>query len=209
MAVISGGRSPQIGFLVGPDAKRHGATAVAKLVEVDVLGAAVLGHKAHGGKQRYLVGGPFVAEGLRALDTDAQALDGLLKSRFTHAPTTPQPDGNEGYLSLDSCQDQIRPYTGVEWGMAKKDLVTLGPGIDGKHPYLRERPDGRMQTGILGPKLAEGQPITDALLLKHEEGPVFEVLHEHRSSQGPPQVATDAYRDGWDGIFGNKVVGEA
>lgn len=30
-----------------------------------------------------------------------------------------------------------------------------------------------------------------------------------RSTSGPAQVATKAYRDGWDGIFGSKTIGDA
>jgi hypothetical protein len=50
----------------------------------------------------------------------------------------------------------------------------------------------------------------DALFLKHEEGPVFEVIHEHQARKGPTKVASTAFRNGWEGVFGKKTaIGEA
>jgi hypothetical protein len=98
-------------------------------------------------------------------------------------------------------------------GKDKKDMLTMGPELeDGRYPYIRERPDGTMSTGLVGPPCADGQPMGDALFLKHDEGPVFEVVHEHhgaKKAKGPVKVTTDAYRSGWDGIFGSKTVGQA
>jgi len=96
--------------------------------------------------------------------------------------------------------------------MAKKDLIRMGPEIEeGRHPYIRTHPNGDVSTGLIGAPCAEGAMMGDCLCLKHEEGPRFEVIHEHRASgpKGPPKVSTDEYRSGWDGIFGKKTVGEA
>lgn len=95
---------------------------------------------------------------------------------------------------------------------AKKDTLMMGPKPDegGRFPYIRRRPDGTVIAGFVGPPCRQGAPMGDALCLRHEEGLVFEVVHEHRSeARGPAKVTTDAYRSGWDNLFGNKAVGEA
>jgi hypothetical protein len=59
-------------------------------------------------------------------------------------------------------------------------------------------------------KTSEGQPIHGELvrLIKREEPMLFDVetlyrasTKEARETEGPAQVATDAYRKGWDRLF--------
>jgi hypothetical protein len=96
-----------------------------------------------------------------------------------------------------------------------KDLVRLGDPGDGRLcPFIRHRADCSVQTGFLR-KVREGEPIlAGAIELGNPQGNgVYEVLDEVppmvRESSGPAKVATDAYRNGWDGIFGKRTVGEA
>lgn len=97
--------------------------------------------------------------------------------------------------------------------MVKKDRLVMGPepDEDGRFPYIRHQPNGTVTTGLVGPPCSEGRPMGDSLCLKHEQGPVFRVVHEHKGApaKGPAKVTTDAYREGWEGIFGQRTVGQA
>jgi hypothetical protein len=98
-----------------------------------------------------------------------------------------------------------------------RDLVQLGP-MFGDHfqHFIRHKPNCEIQTGFLR-RVRDGEPILNGALQLgplNEEG-VHEVLGEIPSMMpstersGPPKVTTDAYRDGWDHLFGNKIVGQA
>ena len=98
-----------------------------------------------------------------------------------------------------------------------RDLVLDGDRVNetGGYRVLRKRED-RLEVGELR-NLQEGKPITGEVvrLQPLEQHPrVFEceTLHEtspqagheasHEARQGPPQVATAAYRKNWEHIFG-------
>lgn len=109
---------------------------------------------------------------------------------------------------------------------ATRDLMHLGPDIgNGLHPFVRHRPGCNMEAGFITPSKPSGNdeaaPRCDGIVrLTHSgPGPVFDVesLYEREaptdvagSRDGPAMVATDAFRSGWDRIFGvNKTIGQA
>jgi len=100
------------------------------------------------------------------------------------------------------------------------DHVHLGPrvGEDGV-AFVRCHPDGTTHAGVLRPA-KEGEPLYDgAIRLEHRgPGPVYNVIDEYKREtpqqcceerSGPAKVTTDAYRNGWDNLFGNQTVGQA
>lgn len=103
-----------------------------------------------------------------------------------------------------------------------KDLITFGPDLgDGSRPFFRHRPDHTLETGI-SRAVTDGQPMNMneggslVKLTPVEDASMYEVetLYEHRTSgqegKGPAKVNSNAYRSGWDSIFGaKKTVGEA
>jgi hypothetical protein len=100
--------------------------------------------------------------------------------------------------------------------VAKKDLaLVFGQSQDGDEVHiLRRRADtNTVEAGTLRP-LREGKAITGEVvhLEQREEAPFLfdcetdEELSGPASqahSGGPPQVATDEYRRGWDAIWGS------
>ena len=100
------------------------------------------------------------------------------------------------------------------------DTLTLGPDLgDGARPFIRHRSDHSMETGIARPP-RDGESInsSDVVHLHHRgPGPVYdvEVLYEHAAraaeeeGSGPAMVNSEAYRTGWDQIFGSRTVGQA
>ena len=97
-----------------------------------------------------------------------------------------------------------------------KDVMTLGPILeDGARPYVRHRPGCGIETGFAKPAV-DGQPVglSDSVIqLDHESNGIYNVktLYERpRTTDGPPQVSTEAFRSGWDRIFSTKqTVGQA
>jgi len=94
----------------------------------------------------------------------------------------------------------------------KKDQLRIGAEI-APNTRLVERRGERNGVGTLMP-LREGQPIPEGSeLVKitpgEDEWHDVETLYRHESLSGPPQIATPAYRDGYDRIFGKQKVGLA
>lgn len=99
--------------------------------------------------------------------------------------------------------------------VTKKDLaLVLGQSEDGEQVHIlrRKADSATVEAGTLRP-LREGRAITGEVvhLELREEAPfLFDcetdeelstpVSHEH--SGGPPQVASEEYRRGWDAIWG-------
>lgn len=87
-------------------------------------------------------------------------------------------------------------------------MLIHGRGDDGALKVLRKKGD-ELSAGELRP-LEEGKPITgDILRLKpRPELPLLCDVQEEitvpRRTAGPPQVATDRYRAGWDALWGDK-----
>lgn len=100
----------------------------------------------------------------------------------------------------------------------KKDVLQLGPELeDGARPYIRDQ-DGQLSCGLLGKPTPTGKSLHGAgLIMEHRgPGPRFNVLGEFDApapapakAKGPAKVTTDAYRAGWDQLFGGTTVGEA
>ena len=104
------------------------------------------------------------------------------------------------------------------------DRLLLGPDIgDGSRPCVRHLPDHQIQTGIAQP-LKDGKPINGAheiLAIKYDprmgDFEVRSVYNPRKQaeapqatpSKGPPKVTSDAYRAGYDRIFGHQTVGSA
>lgn len=96
---------------------------------------------------------------------------------------------------------------------AKQDVVLLGPPTaDGAGVHVIRAREERIETGELR-ALQEGKPIAgEVLTLKpRKENPrvcdvadSFSADGARHSSKGPAKVSSQAYRDGWDEIFGAK-----
>lgn len=99
-----------------------------------------------------------------------------------------------------------------------QDIVLLGPPTaDGAGVHVIRARDERVETGELR-ALQEGRPIVGEIvtLKPRDSNPrVCDVTESYapRGAQtaqlghkGPAKVANDAYRDGWDEIFGAKPV---
>lgn len=94
------------------------------------------------------------------------------------------------------------------------DVVSLGPDLGGVRPYLRHRPDHTLQAG-LARCVADGEDIAKEGMyhLRQREGRNeydVEPVSEATSRSGPAKVTSNAYRTGWENIFGAKTpVGKA
>jgi len=92
-------------------------------------------------------------------------------------------------------------------------IVPLSAEVDGKQAVARLRP-GHAQAQLLLPARL-GMPIPpsgELIRYRTRDGgraADVEVLYgatEEPTRSGPPQVVSDAYRAGWDLIFGSKVT---
>lgn len=100
------------------------------------------------------------------------------------------------------------------------DRLSMGPDIGGGvHPYIRHMPDHTIRTGFFQEHDPKDDVASRPLVhLSHVgPGPIYDVedvasaaVQEARGTAGPAKVATRAYRDGWDRIFGGpETVGQA
>lgn len=104
------------------------------------------------------------------------------------------------------------------------DTLLLGPVVsdNGTRACIRHLPDHRVGVGFMRP-LRDGQPIHggEVVSLKHVEENRYAVTSLYGSpvphedtpaadeAQGPARVTTEAYREGWDRIFGPREIGQA
>ena len=89
----------------------------------------------------------------------------------------------------------------------------LGRDVNGTHILRRRSAEAPVEAGVLRP-LREGKPIDGEVvtLTPRSEGPLlFDVKSElpdprapRPAGDGPAQVATDAYRKGWEAIWGGR-----
>jgi hypothetical protein len=94
---------------------------------------------------------------------------------------------------------------------ASKDVVLLGPPTtDGAGVHVIRAREERIEAGELR-ALEEGRPIRGEIvtLQPRQDNPrVCDVKDSYRppaairGHKGPANVTTDAYRDGWDEVFG-------
>ena len=105
---------------------------------------------------------------------------------------------------------KVGPATSTE--KAPTDVVLLGPPTaDGAGIHVLRAREERLETGELR-GLQEGRPITGEIvsLQPRKDNPrVCDVKQSYApptraSHKGPANVATEAYRDGWDEVFGTK-----
>ncbi len=96
-----------------------------------------------------------------------------------------------------------------------KDRIRIGPKLeDGRRLATRIHADGSTSNGIIAPA-EDGKPIHGELLRVNDEchegwHDVDTVYDASPTLNGPAQVATPRYREGYDRIFGTKQpVGEA
>jgi hypothetical protein len=92
------------------------------------------------------------------------------------------------------------------------DVLIVGPETEGGGNAVLRRRDERVELGELR-AIREGQPLGSGEMVrlkKRDEHPRLfdvEVLADLREAEargaGPPQVATEAYRTGWELIFGD------
>lgn len=97
--------------------------------------------------------------------------------------------------------------------MSKKDQVRIGGEIGPNTRLVERRKGERIAQGTLTPVI-DGRPIPEGAELVRltpgeDEWHNVETLYRHEARSepalsGPPQVATPAYRDGYDRIFGKK-----
>jgi len=83
------------------------------------------------------------------------------------------------------------------------DTLIMGPSVDGagSRICIRHLPDHEIELGVVRP-LRDGQPIasgSEVVSLEHLGGSEYSVEHIYG---GPAKVTSDAYRAGWDRIFG-------
>ena len=99
---------------------------------------------------------------------------------------------------------------------AAKDIVLLGPPpADGAGVHVIRAREARIETGELR-AIQEGRPIAGEIvtLTPRESNPrICDVTDSYSPKgattaqlghKGPAKVASDAYREGWDEIFGTK-----
>lgn len=102
-----------------------------------------------------------------------------------------------------------------------KDVMTLGPVLseNGLRPYIRHKADCTLETGVTRP-LEEGESASfaDGILQlepgSHGTYDVTTLYERPRTTQaepkGPAKVTTEAFRSGWDRVFGKSAtVGQA
>lgn len=92
-------------------------------------------------------------------------------------------------------------------------LLVHSPTDDGRGWRVLRKREERLELGAIRP-VEEGRPIQGELVsLKPRDGtPLFDVEVQYappRSSAGPARVSSDAYRSGWDAIFGDANEAEA
>jgi hypothetical protein len=80
-------------------------------------------------------------------------------------------------------------------------IVAVGPLVSEKRRLVLRETETGLSTGTLGP-VQQGKPMVEGaelLDIDYKTGCVT-VLYRH----GPAQVATKAYRNGWDAVFGKE-----
>ncbi len=106
-----------------------------------------------------------------------------------------------------------RPASAAAVEPAGDVAVVLGKDENGTHILRRRSEDAPVEAGVLRP-LQSGKPIEGEVisLSPRSDGPLlFDVKSElpspypaARSTDGPAQVANEAYRKGWDAVWGRR-----
>lgn len=90
-----------------------------------------------------------------------------------------------------------------------EDQLTIKgpPDVRGQVPFVRHTADHEVLVGLMRP-VREGEPLdASSFRLEHRSGPCFAVKPalENTDHKGPAKVSTDAFRNGWDSIFGKRL----
>ena len=101
---------------------------------------------------------------------------------------------------------------GLPMNNTKKDQIRFGPSVSpGVLEATIRRQDGEIEIGTVR-EVQEGQPVQEGHeYLQMEVGDTPDGWHSFDTlyKSGPAQVATPAYRAGYDRIFGKREVGVA
>jgi hypothetical protein len=107
-----------------------------------------------------------------------------------------------------------------------KDTLVAGPPLsNGYRPFIRHKADHSVIEGIMRP-VREGENLTHGVMAiqsRNDGTPICDVEEVSipglpasdaccecsEGHDGPARVTTDKYRNGWDRIFGGKIVGQA
>jgi hypothetical protein len=95
------------------------------------------------------------------------------------------------------------------------DMVSMGPCLGNIRPFVRHHADHHLEPGIARLVSSEQAPpnSSNSIHLRHRYGNLYDVIPFPESAsraKGPSKVNSDAFRSGWDTIFGKKVpVGQA
>jgi len=93
----------------------------------------------------------------------------------------------------------------------ENDKIAFGPEIaPGVHVAARRSPDGEVRQVAIMP-MRDGAPLSPGSEVAHVDEACEDGWHTLTSvyKSGPAQVATPAYREGYDLIFGKQKVGLA
>lgn len=130
-------------------------------------------------------------------------------ARRTEPPNGPPPASSSA-AALSPAPATPAPAS-TAGAAAKQDVVLLGPPTaDGAGVHVIRAREERIETGELR-ALQEGKPIAGEVLTlrPREENPrVCDVTGTYTPpsvQKGPAKVASQAYRDGWDEIFGARA----
>lgn len=93
----------------------------------------------------------------------------------------------------------------------KDDVMSLGPALPGGgRLYVRQLPDQSIDVGV-AKEVADGTPMLGeqelVQLTRRDDG--YYNVTEIYSNKSRTRVTSDAYREGWDQIFGKPAVGQA
>lgn len=91
------------------------------------------------------------------------------------------------------------------------DYFDPGPVMpDGRMMSLHHSDSHQLSVQMLTP-VQDGQSISnmDGICIKCDDGKLRSIERAEARSKGPVQVNSQAYRDGWDSIFGKQPIGEA
>lgn len=93
----------------------------------------------------------------------------------------------------------------------KSGEMAMAPvSIGGQRPYVRALDDGSLEHGIMVPLDHPLAAQADSFIRTGAEvRPGVRRVAEHipYTAKGPARVSTDAYRSGWDGVFGCRARG--
>lgn len=94
-----------------------------------------------------------------------------------------------------------------------EDRLRIGPELgDGRYGYVRHTAEHQIEIGAMRPH-RDGEPLGANSVRLEERGDgeyAVKPVLEARGHKGPAQVVSDAYRDNWETIFGQRqAIGKA